>query len=160
MVKPSYFTGKNYITQDEWQKAWESCLGVEYPVIVDIRAVRKPETNNQEDIQKAVISAAVEVIKYTTKPSELIVDVKGNGVMSNRAWLVELTSQLFRLKRIATGGVLKEYYKVLEEDDDQDVTDLLNLDEDDEVEADADSPRVCFDYSKSVKRYKVRPDSE
>jgi len=156
MVKPGYF-GKNYINHDKWQELWESCLGIDYPVTVHITAVKG--SISVEALQRDVMSAVVEVIKYTTKPDDLLKDVQGSGILTKEQWLVELTTQLFGLKKITTGGVLKKYYKIIEDDDATDMANLIKiLDGNVEIEADEDSPRIAVDYSKKEKKYKVRSD--
>ena len=37
-------------------------------------------------------------------------------MVADRLWFLELTRQMFRVRSIATGGVLKQYLKELEED--------------------------------------------
>ena len=41
MVKSSYFKGSSYIKQSQWAELWQSCLGVDYLPMVDVRTVRK-----------------------------------------------------------------------------------------------------------------------
>lgn len=40
-VKPSYFKGTHYLSQAKWAELWQSCLGVDYLPVVDVRTVRK-----------------------------------------------------------------------------------------------------------------------
>jgi len=161
MVKPGYF-GKNYINHDKWQELWESCLGIDYPVTVHITAVKESTSTCSKKLevaQRAVIDAVIEVVKYTTKSSELLDDIKGTGVLTKEEWLIELTSQLFNVKKITTGGLLKKYYKIIEDITPDDIDASVKfLEGAVETEVDDDSPRIIADYSKKKKRYKVRSD--
>jgi len=48
-----------------------------------------------------------EVIKYSVKESDLTAD---------REWFLELTRQLHRTKAIAVGGILRDYFRELEQE--------------------------------------------
>jgi hypothetical protein len=69
--------------------------------------------------------------------------------MSDQDWLIELTTQLHKTRAIATGGVLKDYLKVLEDEPE----DLIHVDENGETQADEESPRVAFGWRETAKRY-------
>lgn len=154
MVKPSYFTGDRYVSQERWSIVWGECLGVEYNPIVDVRTV-KPKRGTPEDEQQLVVMAAiVETIKYTTKPSDVLngSDSKlRSSRMTNQDWLVGLTKQLHKTRAITTGGVLKSYLKLLEKEP----ISLTHLDENGLSEADPDSPRVMFGWREKAKRYRL-----
>lgn len=101
-----------------------------------------------------MIAALVETIKYTVKPSDVLrgddLQRPGQRVrMSDQEWLLELTAQLHKSRAIATGGILKDYLKVLENDPE----DLIHVDEHGETEVDEQSPRVAFGWETEVKRY-------
>jgi hypothetical protein len=98
-VKKSYFTGKNYLSKKQWIKMWKECLKVDYSPSIHVNAIK-----SDNDLNKVI----PEIIKYQTKESDLI---------SNPQWLQELTEQLHKTRTFATGGVLKEYFKDLENDD-------------------------------------------
>jgi plasmid rolling circle replication initiator protein Rep len=126
MVKPSYFTGANYVKQERWVEIWQSCLGVDYAPNVDVRVIHKPKSSSEEDRRQAMMSAVVETVKYTTKPSDLLVgDVDGQS-MNKEAYLIELTKQLYKINKIATGGTLKQYYKELKEEQEEDKEDRFD----------------------------------
>lgn len=157
MVRPSYFSGHTYVTQNQWSQAWQSCLEVNYAPIVDVRAVKPSSKGVPEDEQKlAVMAAIVEVIKYTTKPSDIVDrEVRaGETVDTGKDWLIELTRQLHHVRAIATGGVLKKYLKSLEHDPE----DLIHLDEQGLSESDPESPRLTFDWRERKRRYQMQSD--
>lgn len=157
MVKPSYFTGHSYVSQERWTEIWQSCLKVDYLPIVHVKAVHPPKSLSDVDKRAAVMKAVVEVVKYTTKPSDLIRDVKGLEAMSNQDWLVEITTQLHGIKKIATGGVLKEYYKLLEDEREDDLT-HINEDGQEETEGDLLGIEQVFKWEDSDRRYRMEHD--
>jgi hypothetical protein len=71
--------------------------------------------------------------------------------MTDESWLTELITQLHKTRAIATGGILKDYLRVLEDES----LDLIHVDENGETQADEESPRVAFGWRESAKRYSV-----
>lgn len=160
MVKPTYFAGANYISQARWVELWKECLKVSYDPIVDVRAVHPKRGACELWQESPVMAALVEVIKYTVKPSDVLrgddCQLPGQRVkVTDQEWLLELTKQLHRTRAIATGGILKEYLKVLEDEPE----DLIHADENGEVEADIESPRVMFDWNGRNQRYHMNPEA-
>ena len=150
MVSPGYFTGHSYVSQKRWTEAWQSCLGVGYTPIVDVRSVR-PGKRQEGDEGGVLMSAAIcETLKYTVKPSECLVD-DSRRKLSNSEWLSGLTSQLFKTRAIATGGILKQYLKELE----QEPEDLIHIDEENSTPVDDEAPRLAFAWHKDKKRYQM-----
>ncbi len=148
MVKPSYFGGGYYVSQKQWTQVWQECLEVEYTPRVDVRVVRpgKPEKAGEEGVLMS--SAIYETLKYSVKAAEFVVD-DSNAEISNQQWLTGITSQLYKTRAVATGGVLKKYLKELEQEPD----DLIHADEDGLTSADEESPRLSFGWRESLKRY-------
>lgn len=90
-VSPSYFKGKDYLTQEDWTSLWKDCLDVDYKPIVDIRIVK----NKKRDLSKEMSileekgielspdgrleesslsgSAVAELAKYATKSDDYLV---------------------------------------------------------------------------------------
>jgi plasmid rolling circle replication initiator protein Rep len=153
MVKPSYFGGNQYVSQKRWVELWRDCLKVTYDPVVDVRVVR-PKSDTLQSQQDAISAALVETVKYTVKPSDILrgdnCQQPGQRVrMSDQDWLLELTIQLLKTRAIATGGILKDYLKVLEDEP----KDLIHADENGETQADEESPRVAFGWREQAKRY-------
>ena len=96
LVKPSYF-GKNYIKQNEWVNMWRSCTQIDYTPLVDIRPVKR---------EHQPMMLIPEILKYSIKESDLIKD---------KEWFLELTKQMSNMRTVATGGVIKKYFKQLEQ---------------------------------------------
>jgi plasmid rolling circle replication initiator protein Rep len=129
LVPASYF-GVGYMKQSEWVELWRESTRVDYNPIIDVQAVKKGVSPS---------SLVPELLKYCTKESDMVVD---------RAWFLELTEQLHKMRAIATGGVLKQYLRELEEEPE----DLIGVDE---IEAGEDYGRLLFGWRSQQKKYKL-----
>ena len=133
MVPSSYFGG-NYLKQAEWVAMWRKCLRLDYDPILDVQAIKKGSQPMQ---------LVPELLKYCTKESDMTVD---------REWLLELTRQMHKLRAIATGGVLKEYLKALEDEPE----DLIHVDGQDEaIAAEEDETHLYFGWKPREKKYRL-----
>lgn len=114
MVDPGYFAGKNYLSQKDWTALWQSCLRVDYPPIVNIKAV-KPKGrwfDSQEELpaEETLARGIVETVKYTVKPSDLVPQSEDPDLLElDRQWLLQLTKQLEHTRAIALGGIFKNH---------------------------------------------------
>ena len=132
MVPSSYFGG-NYIKQAEWVAMWRKCLRLDYDPVLDVQAIK----NGRKPME-----LVPELLKYCTKESDMTVD---------REWLLELTRQMHKLRAIATGGVLKEYLKALEDEPE----DLIHVDGDEEAIATDDDTHLYFGWKQKEKKYRL-----
>lgn len=147
MVPTGYFAGKNYLSQQKWTDLWQSCMRLNYPPMVHVQAVKeKPGTN------QTIVEAILETIKYTVKSDDLVGDGE-QPTEQDRNWLVELTTQLHRVRALATGGILKDYLRELEEEPD----DLIHVEEEPEEDQDFIAS-VTFDWDSKPKKYIMRDD--
>lgn len=147
MVKPSYFTGKYYLSKDNWIELWQKSLRVTYPPSIEIKAVKSLTGLNQE-----IRDAVIETLKYSVKPSDIL-DVRlPTHRISDQDWLVELTKQLYQTRAIATGGVFKNYLKELEVENDS-LQDLIHATENSDSEVMNNSVSLFFDWIQYRKRY-------
>jgi len=129
MVPASYF-GKNYLKQAEWVELWKRSARLDYDPILDVQAVKRGSQP---------MELVPELLKYCVKESDLVVD---------REWFLELTRQMHRVRAVATGGVLKEYLKVLENEPE----DLIGEgDDSDQV----DEGHLYFGWKRSDKKYRL-----
>jgi plasmid rolling circle replication initiator protein Rep len=128
MVPRSYF-GRNYIKLDEWVKLWRDCMRLDYSPILDTRAVKEGDKPMQ---------LVPELLKYVTKESDLV---------ASREWFLEYTRQLHKMRMIATGGVLKQYLKELE----QEPEDLIG----ESNESTEDVAALYFNWRRQEKRYRM-----
>ena len=131
LVKPSYF-GKYYMRQSEWVELWKSSLRVDYDPVVDIRAIKRDHPPNE---------LIPEILKYSVKESDLVAD---------REWFLELTRQMYKMRTVATGGVLKQYLKQLE----QEPEDLIGRDET-KTEDEINEGHLLFNWKSEDKKYKL-----
>jgi plasmid rolling circle replication initiator protein Rep len=96
VVKPSYFTGRCYITQERWAELWQRCLRVDYVPVVDVRKV-KPKSAEWT----ARDSAIIETVKYIAKPQSV-----GSLCQSD---FDKLDRQMKGVKQYTHGGVLNDF---------------------------------------------------
>lgn len=140
MVPSSYFKGQSYIKQEKWQELWQHALRANYSPVVDVRAIRhKTSSTDLPDPPSRLLSAVKETFKYS---------IKGQDLVADASWLLELTHQLHKTRAIALGGVLRNYLS--EEEPDQE--DLIHAD-DEPGEISPDDPRWWFSWREMVKRY-------
>jgi hypothetical protein len=148
MVPPSYFKGGAYLSQQRWSELWKACLKVDYNPVVNIQVIKPPKGTLEGQEGVAMLTALCETLKYSVKPSDIL--QSDDSGMSNQDWLLSLTQQLHKTRAVATGGVLKQSMKLLEEEPD----DLIHIDEDGANEADTESPRIGFGWREKAKRYR------
>ena len=129
LVPSNYFSGTGYIKQDEWCKLWQKSLKVDYQPILDVQAIKQGEQPMQ---------LVPELLKYCVKESDLVGD---------RSWFLELTRQMYRVRCVATGGVLKDYLKTLEEEPE----DLIGESDEDEI----DEGHLRFGWKRQENKYRM-----
>lgn len=110
MVKPSYF-GVNYLSFDKWRSMWRKSARLDYDPEIEVKTFK--------DTDADLFGVISEVIKYQVKESDLT---------ANRDWFLELSQQLHKTRAISTGGILKNYFKQLENEPD----DLIGKGDEDE----------------------------
>jgi plasmid rolling circle replication initiator protein Rep len=130
MVSPGYFAGKNYLKQAEWVAMWRKALQLDYNPVLDVQAVKQGSKP---------MDLIPELLKYCTKESDLV---------NSREWFLELTKQMHKMRCVATGGILKEYLKELEEEPE----DLIG--EDGSQESD-DFAKLYFGWKRYDKKYRL-----
>ena len=130
LVPASYFTGRGYITQEQWTKMWKQSLRVDYDPIVHVQKVKnkkgKSPIENPEDDQSGMMKGICETLKYTVKENDLIGKFCEDDD-TNSIWIKTLTEQLYRIRRVDYGGVLKEFGKEVEKE----MEDLIQIEDKD-----------------------------
>jgi plasmid rolling circle replication initiator protein Rep len=129
-TKSTYF-GRNYLSQDKWVELWKQCLRVDYNPILDIQALKA---------KGSLLGLIAEVIKYQTKPTNLLYD---------REWFLEYTRQIYNTKSISVGGIFRDYFRQLEDEPE----DLIGNDEEGEVND--EDVHLYFDWRRTEKRYRM-----
>ena len=130
LVSPVYFSGKAYLKKADWIELWRDCMRFDYKPVMDIKAVKSGDNPS---------SLIPELLKYVTKESDLVAD---------REWFLELTRQLYKMRLVATGGVLKQFLKELE----QEPEDLIGESDDSSEE---DLMSLYFGWRRSEKKYRM-----
>lgn len=158
LVPASYFTGRSYITQEQWTQMWKQSLRVDYDPIVHIQRVKnkkgKAPIENPEDIENdssGMIKGICETLKYTVKENDLVGKFC-NDQDVNSNWLKMITQELYKLRRVEYGGVLKEFGKEVEKS----MEDLLKIDEQDEQQIEQNGmERIAF-WNVQLKKYVMK----
>ena len=132
MVAPSYF-GFNYINQQEWTELWQRSARLDYKPQVYVRAVAK-------DCDPTVLIP--EILKYSLKESDLY---------KSREFLLGVTKQLYKMRCISVGGVLRPYMRKLEEEP-EDLIGVDGLKTEDEV----DEGHLYFEWKYQEKKYRLK----
>jgi plasmid rolling circle replication initiator protein Rep len=141
LVKPSYFT-INYIKQGDWVEMWAKALRADYLPSVNVKAVK---ATLDEKGRKQLDKAICETLKYSVKPSDLALE-RDQG-----AWLHEMTRQVFKMRFVATGGVLKGVLKPEDE-----ITNEEMISSSEEAQ-DVGENRVAFQFNAQYRRYVYAP---
>lgn len=129
-TKSTYF-GRNYLSQEKWVELWKQSLRIDYNPILDVQALKA---------KGSLLGLIAEVIKYQTKPTNLLAD---------RDWFLEYTKQMYNSKAISVGGIFRDYFRELEEEPE----DLIGKEEN--FESDEDYPLLRFDWRRYEKRYRM-----
>ena len=131
IVSPSYF-GHNYLNHDEWAELWQRSGRLDYKPQVSIRAVDK---NHDPTI------LIPEILKYSVKESDLY---------KSKEFLLGITEQLYKVRRVSVGGILRSYMKKLEEEPE----DLIGKNEENENEV--DEGHLYFEWKCRDKKYRLK----
>ena len=131
MVSPSYFR-HNYLNYDEWSELWQRSARLDYKPQVHVRAVAK-------DRDPTVLIP--EILKYLVKESDLY---------KSKEFLLGITEQLYKIRRVSVGGILRSYMKKLEEEPE----DLIGKNEENENEV--DEGHLYFEWKCREKKYRLK----
>ncbi len=140
MTSPSYFNGRNYVTQNRWTEVWREAARLDYQPVVDVRTVkpRRGQETGAAGITEMLRGAVSETLKYAVKPSDMT---------SDDEWFLELTRQVHRLRFIASGGELKNVLRESEESND----DLILADGQDQA---SEGPLLAFQWHAHDRHYR------
>lgn len=123
-VPGNYFKGRHYIKQGRWLELWQESMKMPEITQVDVRKV-KP--NPKKENSTAIESAAAEVGKYATKPSNYLMKHNGDYI-ANGAVIDDLAIALKGARLTAFGGRMKEHYiKLGLEDVESDSLDMVHV---------------------------------
>ena len=131
MVPSSYFN-RDYVSQEEWVNLWQKAARLNYRPQVYIRAISKE--------QNPVILIP-EILKYSLKESDLY---------KSKEFLLEVTKQLYKIRSISVGGLLRNYMRKIEEEPE----DLISNDET-KTEDKIDEGHLYFGWQYQEKKYRL-----
>lgn len=125
-VSSGYFK-KNYISRDRWLEMWQEVTKYPHITQVDVRTV-KPNPKRPESSD--IASAAAEVGKYATKPSNYVCKLPNGEFHALHKVVRELAKGISRVRLHSFGGVMKDYSSQLgQEDVESDQVDLVHVNE-------------------------------
>ena len=130
-LKGSYY-GRDYIKKKRWIELWKQCLRVDYKPILDVQAIK---------IEDSPLGLLAELIKYQTKPNDLI--------FADKDWFLEYTKQIHGTKAFALGGEFKEYFKEL--DKEETTEEMIGADD----EGESDEGHLYFGWKKQEQKYRM-----
>jgi len=126
---PSGYFKKSYISHSRWLSLWQDVMNDDSITQIDVRKI-KPNKNRVG--VSALSSAAAEVGKYATKPSDYIKKVDTVDQYIADALIVgELAKIIKGKKLIAYGGLMLEHVKLLDLKD-AEQSDLIKTGDEDE----------------------------
>jgi len=146
MFKPSYFSGKTYLSQAKWTDLWQKCLRVDYTPIVNIKVIKPAKGENPSSYIELIESAIVECVKYSVKPDDFQ-GVRPENQLTNSQWLEGITEQLLKTRAISLGGIIKDYMSEEEPED------LINIEEDEPEQQDYVLDQYIFAWHYALRRY-------
>ena len=130
MVSSVYFS-RNYLDYGDWAELWQRSARLDYKPQVFVRAVAK-------DCDLTILIP--EILKYSVKESDLY---------KSKEFLLGITEQLYKIRRISVGGVLRPYMKKLEEEPE----DLIG---NDNLENEIDEGHLYFEWKCQEKKYRLK----
>ena len=149
-VNPSYFDSRDYIKRDDWLAMWQKAMKDPTITQVDVRKVKpkKKLDNTGASFGDMIISAVCEVAKYTVKSGDYV--LPWDWDMSCKSVEV-LDKALANRRLVAYGGVMKDWHKKLNLDDEIDG----NLIEDGETPNGEVIKEVCAVWNVGYQQYFV-----
>ncbi len=131
MVSPNYFS-RNYLNYDEWAELWQRSARLDYKPQIHVRAVAR-------DCDPTILIP--EILKYSVKESDLY---------KSKKFLLGITEQLYKIRRISVGGILRPYLKKLEKEPE----DLIGKNEENENEV--DEGHLYFQWKYQEEKYRLK----
>ena len=138
-VKPSYFSGREYLSHHDWMELWKKALRIPYDPVVHVRAIKGVS-----------IKAVAEAVKYTVKPSDYIVPRDWDLSVKS---IYTLDRALANRRLVAYGGVMSDWHRKLHLDDPED-GDLVHVDDDVEQNLTAEDLKlVTYGWYSGYRQY-------
>jgi plasmid rolling circle replication initiator protein Rep len=124
-VTGSYFTSRYYINHSRWLELWQNAT--KNPLITQVD-VRRVKPNPKRLGSTSIESAAAEVGKYATKPSDYISRVSEDEYKADSVIVRDLAICLKGRRLTSFAGLMKEHYIKLQLTDvEDDAADLVHV---------------------------------
>lgn len=147
MVSPSYFR-HGYLKHADWTRLWRKAAKLDYEPMVNVKAIQKPRsgkiTFNEAGIPEAMLSAVLEALKYSVKPSDFL---RANDPDQNAEWLGGLTRALHKTRSTSIGGALRNFL------DDSEPDDLITIDEAELTQSELEQECYWFLWKTTFQKY-------
>lgn len=151
-VDDHYFRGRDYIKHEDWLAMWRKATRDESITQVDVRRVKPKKVDNVgASFGDMMIQAVCEVAKYTVKASDYV--MPWDWDMSCKSVSI-LDGALADRRLVAYGGVMKDWHKKLNLDDEID-GDLI---EDGETPNGEVVGEVCAVWNVGYQQYIIATD--
>ena len=148
-VSPSYFNSRDYVKRDEWLAMWQKAMKDPTITQVDVRKVKpKKPDNTGACFADMIIAAVCEAAKYTVKSGDYV--LPWDWDMSCKSVEV-LDKALANRRLVAYGGIMKDWHKKLNLDDEIDG----NLIEDGETPNGEIVGEVCAFWNVGYQQYVI-----
>lgn len=135
-VRPSYFTGRTYISQDRWTELWRRSARLDYAPIVNIEACKGTQPHQ-----------IAEAAKYAVKSGDYIIPDDWQLTVET----VRLLDKVLANRRfVAWGGIMADVRRQLRLDDTED-GDLVHVDKDQDKPDKAH--RVYYSWASGYNQY-------
>jgi len=128
LLKDSYYQ-EDYLSKVDWIALWKQCLRVDYCPVLDVKAIHA---------ESSPVGLIAEILKYQCKESDMVASAE---------WFLEYVKQVHGTRAVGVGGVLREYFRGLEEEPD----DLVG--HDDEATDETGGPSIYFRWHRPFKKY-------
>lgn len=117
-VSPSYFKSRDYLNHKDWLAMWQKAMKDPTITQVDVRRVKPKKTDNTGAcFADSIITAVCEVAKYTVKSGDYVLPWDWDMSCSS---VKVLDKALANRRLVAFGGVMKDWHKKLNLDDEID----------------------------------------
>ena len=128
LLKDSYYQ-EDYLSKADWIALWKQCLRVDYCPVLDVKAIRA---------ESSPVGLIAEILKYQCKESDMV---------ASPEWFLEYVKQVHKTRAVGVGGVLRDYFRQLEEEPE----DLIGHDEN--ATEQTEGPSIYFRWHRPFKKY-------
>lgn len=148
-VRPSYFTSRDYISQERLKALWKECLRVDYDPLVDVRRVKSRSDNGSDPDDCGAAQAVAECSKYAAKAADYIIPDDWDLTVET---VRVLDAALDRRRLINYSGIFREVSQKLKLEDCED-GDLIKVGEELPEVDESELERVTYWWYSGYRQY-------